>query len=163
MAQAKYSNSVARFMISSKNGSQYKSNHPKWRRSNFKPLAFREYFVFSCLIRKGTNLGPPDLESSQKGISSDTHIVYFGPHPICLKIPPPNPIGHITTLRQTLQCSLWQQQGYITMRVQGLVCGNTLEDLYLSLLKSVSASNVRLSHGPWCGIYYKQNVKAELS
>jgi hypothetical protein len=51
-------------------------------------LAFCEYFVFSCLIRKGTNLGPPDLESSQKGTSSDTHIVYFWPHPICLKIPP---------------------------------------------------------------------------
>jgi hypothetical protein len=74
-----------------------------------------------------------------------------------------NPIGHITTLQQTLQCSLWQQQGYITMRVQGLVCGDTLEDLYLFLLKSVSALNVGLSHSPWCGIYYKQNAKAELS
>src|SRR5882724_5744261 len=78
-------------MISSKNGSRYKSNRPKRRGSNFKPPAFREYFVFSCLIRKGTNLGPPDLESSQKGASGDTHIVHFGPLPICLKIPPSSP------------------------------------------------------------------------
>jgi hypothetical protein len=78
-------------MISSKNGSWYKSNRPKRRGSNFKPPTFCEYFVFSCLIRKGTNLGPPDLESSQKGASSDIHIVHFGPHPICLKIPPSLP------------------------------------------------------------------------
>ncbi len=78
-------------MISSKNGSWYKSNCPKRRGSNFKPPAFREYFVFSCLIRKGTNLGPPNLESPRKGASGDTHIVHFGPHPICLKIPPSLP------------------------------------------------------------------------
>src|SRR5258705_4533169 len=78
-------------MISSKNGSWYKLNCPKRRGSNFKPPAFREYFVFSCLIRKGTNLGPPNLESPRKGASGDTHIVHFGPHPICLKIPPSLP------------------------------------------------------------------------
>jgi hypothetical protein len=100
MAQAKYSNSMARFMISSKNGSWYKLNYPKQKRSNFKLPALCKYFLFSCLIRKNTNLGPPDLEYSQKGASGDTHIVYFGPHPICLDIPPPPyPMGHITTLQ----------------------------------------------------------------
>src|SRR6266481_3538212 len=79
---------MARFVISLKNGSWYKLNSPKRRGLNFKPPAFREYFVFSCLIKKGTNLGPPDLESSQKGAFGDTHIVNFGP---CLKIPPSLP------------------------------------------------------------------------
>src|SRR5882672_5764100 len=106
-------------MISSKNGSWYKSNSPKTEGAKFQTTGF---FMFSCLIRKGTNLGPPDLESSQKGASGDTHIVHFGPHPICLKIPPslPNRTHHnfaTLALQQTLQCSPWQ--GYIVILLQG--------------------------------------------
>jgi hypothetical protein len=74
--------------------------------------------VFSCLIRKGTNLGPPDLESSQKGASGDIHIVHFGPHPICLKIPPPPyPIGHITSLQPLAIATDIAMQSMATVRV----------------------------------------------
>jgi hypothetical protein len=38
----------------------------------FKWLAFCEYFGFFDLIRKGTVMGPPDLESTQKCASGDT-------------------------------------------------------------------------------------------
>ena len=37
----------------------------------FKPPGFREYFMFYSLIRKDTNLGPPDLDSPQKSASGD--------------------------------------------------------------------------------------------
>ena len=58
----------------------------KMRRSNFLPPVSHEYFAFSCLIKKGTNLGPPDSESLRKAAFGDTHIIHFGPHPICPKI-----------------------------------------------------------------------------
>ena len=57
----------------------------------FQTAAFCEYFVFSCLIRKGINLGPPDLESPQKGASGNTHIFHFSPYHICPKITPSLP------------------------------------------------------------------------
>jgi len=72
----------------------------------FQTAGFLWDFVLSCLIRKGTNLGPPDLESSQKAASGDTHIVHFGPHPIWPQNPPPPyPIGHITTLQPPCYCN----------------------------------------------------------
>jgi hypothetical protein len=40
-------------------------------KSKFKPPGFREYFVFYILIRKDTNLKPPDLDSPQKYASGD--------------------------------------------------------------------------------------------
>jgi hypothetical protein len=58
-------------MISSKNGSKNRPNHPNQRRLIFKPPGFREYFVFYSLIRKYTNLGPPDLDSPQNYASGD--------------------------------------------------------------------------------------------
>src|SRR6266481_5831844 len=54
-------------MISSKNESGCKLNHPKQRQSNFTPPGFRQYFAFSCLIRNSTVMGTPDLESTQTG------------------------------------------------------------------------------------------------
>ena len=42
----------------------------------------------SGLITQGINLEPPDLEFPQKGASGATHIVHFGPHPICATEPP---------------------------------------------------------------------------
>jgi hypothetical protein len=77
MLQAESSILVARFMISLKNGSRYKLNHPNQRGSNFTPSGFHEYFGFSGPIRNGANLGPPDLESPQTD-APDTHIVHFG-------------------------------------------------------------------------------------
>src|SRR5882762_8358096 len=59
-------------MISSKNESGCKSNHPKQRGSNFTPPGFCQYFVFSCLIRNSTVMGTPDLESTQKGAPGDS-------------------------------------------------------------------------------------------
>ena len=44
-----------------------------------KPPGFHQYFAFSSPIRKGTNLGPPDLESPQESTPGDTHIIYFKP------------------------------------------------------------------------------------
>ena len=72
---------------------------PNQRRSNFKLPAFHEYFVFSCLIRKGINLGPPDLESPQKGASGNTHIIHFGPYPICPKITPLLTLANLSVAR----------------------------------------------------------------
>ena len=44
-----------------------------------KPPGFHQYFTFSSPIRKGTNLGPSDLESPQESTPGDTHIIYFKP------------------------------------------------------------------------------------
>jgi hypothetical protein len=55
---------------------------------NFKPPAFCEYFGFFGLIRKGTVMGPPDSESTQKCASGDTQIVHFGSNPIYAKNTP---------------------------------------------------------------------------
>jgi hypothetical protein len=44
-----------------------------------KPPGFHQYFAFSSPIRKGTNLGPSDLESPQESAPGDTHIIYFKP------------------------------------------------------------------------------------
>jgi hypothetical protein len=54
--------------------------------------------VFSCLIRKGINLGPPDLESPQKDASGNTHIFHFSPYPICPKITPSLPYRNVANL-----------------------------------------------------------------
>ena len=71
-----------------KNGSRNRLNHPNQRRSNFKPLGFRQYFAFYSLIRKDINLGPPDLDSPQKCASGDICHFHFGSHPICTKNTP---------------------------------------------------------------------------
>ena len=42
-----------------------------------KPPGFHQYFAFSNPIRKGTNLGPSDLESPQESTPGDIHIIYF--------------------------------------------------------------------------------------
>ena len=47
-------------------------------RMEMKPPGFHEY-LFSSPIRKGTNLGPSDLESLQESTPGDTHIIYFKP------------------------------------------------------------------------------------
>ena len=91
MLQARSEISIFRFRISLKNGSRYKLNHPNWRRSNFPLLAFRGYFVFSHLIRKGTNMGPLDLESPQTGAPKNIWIVHFGQDFKCTKNTPPPP------------------------------------------------------------------------
>jgi len=44
-----------------------------------KPPGFHQYFAFSSPIRKGTNLGPSDLESPQESAPGDTHTIYFKP------------------------------------------------------------------------------------
>ena len=49
---------------------------------------FRQYFVFSCLIKNSTVMGTPDLESTQKGAPADAQIVHFGQDPICTKTTP---------------------------------------------------------------------------
>src|SRR5882762_10348252 len=85
MPQAQSSIFMARFMTLSKNGSRNMLNHSIWRRSNFETA---RVLSFPCLIRKVTNLGTLDLESSQKGLSSDIHIFQFEPYPICTKNPP---------------------------------------------------------------------------
>src|SRR5882762_4286992 len=85
MPQAQSSIFVARFMTLSKNGSRNMLNRSIWRRSNFETA---RVLSFPCLIRKVTNLGTLDLESSQKGLSSDIHIFQFEPYPICTKNPP---------------------------------------------------------------------------
>jgi hypothetical protein len=48
--------------------------------SNFSPPAVREYFAFYSLIRKDTDMGVPDLESTQKCAPNDIYIVHFGQH-----------------------------------------------------------------------------------
>src|SRR5882762_9080715 len=53
----------------------------KVRRSNFLTLAFHEYFVFSCLIRKGTNLGPADSSGDTYYRSILVHILYLSKSP----------------------------------------------------------------------------------
>src|SRR5882762_6835698 len=88
MLHAKSSNFMARFTISLKNGSRHKLNNPKWRRSNFKPLGFHEYFINFDLIRKTITLGLPDLESAKKDAPHDTHIVHFRYYPIFSNITP---------------------------------------------------------------------------
>jgi hypothetical protein len=50
--------------------------------------AFRGYFVFSHLIRKGTNMGPLDLESPQTGAPENIWIVHFGQDLKCTKSTP---------------------------------------------------------------------------
>src|ERR1700733_7392532 len=46
--------------------------------SNFSSPAVREYFAFYSLIRKGTYIWLPDLESTQKCASTDIYIVHIG-------------------------------------------------------------------------------------
>ena len=91
MLQARSEISIFRFRISLKNGSRYKLNHPNRRRSNFPPLAFCGCFVFFHLIRKGTNMGPLDLESPQTGAPENIWIVHFGQDLKCTKNTPPLP------------------------------------------------------------------------
>jgi hypothetical protein len=88
MLQTKSSNFMARFTISLKNGFRHKLNHPKQRRSNFKPPEFYEYFINFDLIRKTITLGLPDLESAKKDAPHDTHIVHFGYYLIFFNITP---------------------------------------------------------------------------
>src|SRR5882762_464043 len=88
MLQAKSSNFMAGFTISLKNGSRHKLNHPKRRRSNFKPPGFRKYFINFDLIRKTITLGLPDPESAKKDAPRDTHIIHFGYYPIFSNITP---------------------------------------------------------------------------
>jgi len=63
----------------------------------FKPPGFCQYFVFSCLIRNGTVMGPPDLESTQKGAPGDIQIDHFGQDPICAKITPFTSVLYMVT------------------------------------------------------------------
>jgi len=86
MPQSESSDSMSRFTISSKNGSRLKSNHLKWRWSNFKPPGFCEYFANFGLIRNGTMMGSPDSESAQINTTGDTHIIHFGKDVICDEI-----------------------------------------------------------------------------
>jgi len=58
----------------------------KLSKTEVKPPGFHQYFVFSSPIRKGTNLGPSDLESPQESAPGDTHIIYFKPVLKCSKI-----------------------------------------------------------------------------
>ena len=48
-------------------------------KTEVEPPGFHQYFAFSSPIRKGTNLGPSDLESPQESTPGDTHIIYFKP------------------------------------------------------------------------------------
>jgi hypothetical protein len=78
MPQSESSDGMARFIISLKNGSRYKLNHLKWRWLNFKPLGFHKYFANFGLIRNGTMMRSPDLESAQINGTGDTYIIHFG-------------------------------------------------------------------------------------
>ena len=59
----------------------------------------------SCIIRKGTNLGTPDLEYPCKSASEDTHIVHIGPHIMVQNHPF---IGHSLNKRKCL-IFIWRQ------------------------------------------------------
>ena len=54
----------------------------------FYTICFSHVFCVFWPVKKGLTFGPPDLEFPQKGTSGDTHIVHFGPHPICATEPP---------------------------------------------------------------------------
>jgi len=54
----------------------------------FRMYPFRQYLVFSCLIRNSAVMGIPVLESIQTGAPDDAQIVHFGQDPICTKITP---------------------------------------------------------------------------
>src|ERR1700727_2082205 len=54
-------------------------------KTEVKPPGFHQYFVVSSPIRKGTNLGPSNLESPQESAPGDTHIIYFKPVLKCSK------------------------------------------------------------------------------
>ena len=57
----------------------------------FKPPGFHQYFAFFSLIRNGAMMGPPDLESTHKDASGDTHIIYFRQFQMCWNHPNNSP------------------------------------------------------------------------
>jgi len=55
---------------------------------------FRQYFVFPASLGMVTAMGPPDLESTQKGAPGDTRSTILGKIPYAPKITP----LHLSTL-----------------------------------------------------------------
>ena len=78
MLLSRYAKTVSRSGFSSKIRSIWYIERPISMTSNFSSPAVREYFAFYSLIRKGTYIWLPDLESTQKCASTDIYIVHIG-------------------------------------------------------------------------------------